>query len=108
MRYNENSPKLDPETITPASGKCIIERSPRVERHGEIYVPVEGKKITFTGRVFSVGEYIDPEHTAIKKGDHVWFSPATAEDDSIFFEWLDKEYALIPMEAVQMRSEVPV
>lgn len=98
--------ELDPASVTPLPGKCIVRRTPKAEMAGRFYIPESSKHRRapmFEGEVVAIGPAPGEEAEAVDLavGDYVWFAYNVGPDDSAFFTWAGVGYALVPVEAIQ-------
>ena len=101
--------RIDPDAIKVMPNKVIIRRKFLSEKVGSIYRPQNAKsaRATFEGWIHSIGDHrpADEGYEDLKIGDWVVFSYQVGGDDSAFFEWNDDQFALIPIEAIQLYAE---
>lgn len=98
--------RLDPNTIKVMANKVIIRRKFLSEKVGSLYRPQSAKsaRATFEGWIHSIGSDrpLDAGYEDLKVGDWVVFSYQVGGDDSAFFEWEGEQFALVPIEAIQL------
>lgn len=93
--------EIDPRSIIPMEGRCLVKRAPAGEKRGSLYLPEQARdNSTFEGVVININERQHGDATGVRAGDHVFFSKAIGSDDSTFFRFKSEDYVLIPTDAI--------
>lgn len=99
--------RMDPDAIKIMPTKAIIRRKFLSEKKGSLIIPGSSKasRATFQGWIHSIGDDRPLEHLYedLAVGDEVVFSYQVDGQDSTFFEHEGEQFALVPIEAIQLR-----
>lgn len=91
---------MDPARITPLPGHALIKRKPGRDKIGRIFLPENRKEQADEGTVVAIRPKPVDDAENLRPGDHVWFSPHTNIQDSVFLGWKGEQYVLIPTETI--------